>query len=225
MRSSTFGLAALAVGIVLAGCARKPEVTGSIGAPSDYRDRHPIVMQAGHFEIGVYPIRGPGGLDRRQRDDLADFVETYRERGRGHITIAAPDPATPEIRQTLAQVRAGFKEMLVPASYVRAATYPGTAGAVSPVKLSFERIEADVAGDCGKWTEDALGQGRPNFENRPYDNFGCAYQRHIAVQVADPVDLARPRRLGPADIARQLRAIEAYRTGTTETLEADSTGG
>ena len=67
---------------------------------------------------------------------------------------------------------------------------------------------------CGEWPADiASGSSAEGWQNRPYYNLGCATQSNLAAQVADPVDLVRPRQEDPSDVAMRTRAISAVRTG------------
>ena len=84
------------------------------------------------------------------------------------------------------------------------------------IRLNYPKIAA-VAGPCGLWPED-LGPSIKNksyFENKPYYNFGCAYQRNMAAMVDNPSDLVQPRSETPAYTARRTDAFEKYRKGTT----------
>lgn len=65
------------------------------------------------------------------------------------------------------------------------------------------------AKDCGDWPEDLTHTA----ENDQYANFGCAQQNNIAAMVANPNDLVRPRKQGPADAARRSNVIDKYRQG------------
>ena len=65
---------------------------------------------------------------------------------------------------------------------------------LATIRLSYPRIAA-VAGPCGTWPED-LGPSLLNrgySENKPYYNFGCAYQRNLAAMIDNPADLEQPR--------------------------------
>jgi pilus assembly protein CpaD len=68
-----------------------------------------------------------------------------------------------------------------------------------------------------------LDQEQGYFENKPYYNFGCAYQRNLAAMVDNPSDLVQPRPKRPPIRARAPR-FEKYRKGTPTTTtypEAD----
>ncbi len=58
-----------------------------------------------------------------------------------------------------------------------------------------------------------LAVDRDYFENQPYWNLGCAIQRNLAAQVADPADLMQPRGETPAYAMRRTTVVEKYRQG------------
>ena len=84
----------------------------------------------------------------------------------------------------------------------------------SPIRLSFQRMQAKVADACGLWPQDL---GTSNFaidyNNRPSWNLGCATQSNVAAQVADPVDLVRGRPEGRIDTVKRVRDIGQLRDG------------
>ena len=59
----------------------------------------------------------------------------------------------------------------------------------------------------------ASGSSVEGWNNKPYWNFGCAYQTAFAAQVADPRDLVTPKGETPADTALRVRGIESLRKG------------
>ena len=52
--------------------------------------------------------------------------------------------------------------------------------------------------------------------NLPYPNFGCAQQRNLAAQVANPADLLGPRTMEPADAERRDVVLDKYRQGQAD---------
>jgi pilus assembly protein CpaD len=89
---------------------------------------------------------------------------------------------------------------------------------MATIRLNYPKISA-VAGPCGLWPED-LGpsiKDKSYFENKPYYNFGCAYQRNMAAMVDNPSDLVQPRTETPAYTPRRSEAFEKYRKGTVTT--------
>jgi pilus assembly protein CpaD len=85
--------------------------------------------------------------------------------------------------------------------------------------LSFLGLKASVADQCGQWPRDlAIGSGADvDWSNKPYWNFGCAYQSAFAAQVADPRDLVAPQGETAADTVMRTRAIESLRKGEDPT--------
>jgi pilus assembly protein CpaD len=95
---------------------------------------------------------------------------------------------------------------------------------LATIRLSYPKISA-VAGPCGLWPED-LGPSIKNKsynENKPYYNFGCAYQRNLAAMVDNPADLVQPRPETPPIRrgARRVREISQGHSTTTTYPEAD----
>jgi pilus assembly protein CpaD len=85
---------------------------------------------------------------------------------------------------------------------------------LATIRLNYPKISA-VAGPCGLWPED-LGpsiKDKSYFENKPYYNFGCAYQRNMAAMIDNPSDLVQPRPETPAYTARRTEGFEKYRKG------------
>ena len=94
--------------------------------------------------------------------------------------------------------------------------HPDDPRQLATIRLNYPKISA-VAGPCGLWPED-LGPSIKNksyFENKPYYNFGCAYQRNMAAMVDNPSDLVQPRSETPRLYRRAApTAFEKYRKGT-----------
>jgi pilus assembly protein CpaD len=90
----------------------------------------------------------------------------------------------------------------------------------APIRLSFKRLQAKVAGRCGLWPQD-LGVSDVGFNarNEPYWNHGCAMQSNVAAQVADPVDLVRGRQEGRVDTIRRMGNIEKLRQAQDPSTE------
>jgi pilus assembly protein CpaD len=84
----------------------------------------------------------------------------------------------------------------------------------SPIRLSFQRLQAKVADRCGLWPQDlGVSDAAFNLKNEPYWNYGCSVQANVAAQVADPVDLVRGRPETPPDTARRMQNIDKIRSG------------
>jgi pilus assembly protein CpaD len=155
-------------------------------------------------------------------------AQTWLHEATGAIVADVPVD-TPNARaaaDSLREVQALLVSAGVPARGLVVHHYhPEDPRQLPAIRLSYPRISA-VAGPCGIWPDD-LGPSIKNksyFENKPYYNFGCAYQRNMAAMVDNPSDLVQPRPETPAYTIRRSEAFEKYRKGTTTTTtypEAD----
>lgn len=199
--------------VLLTGCGATERMVVSSIPQDDYKTRHPIVLgeEPRTLEILVEPATGQ--FDRRSAAQVREFASLYRKFGRGPITImppAFPSGATAPVgpvRATLAGFGAHAQVIVSP--------YPAGPNLVAPLRLTFLGLKARVADQCGQWPRDlAVGSGAvADWSNKPYWNFGCAYQTAFAAQVADPRDLVAPQGETPADTAMRVRAIESLRKG------------
>jgi pilus assembly protein CpaD len=228
-RHRAFRIAGALVGlaVVLGACTHtSEEVTSSV--PDDYRLRHPIAVQEGNVSIVVFVGQARGGLSASQRTDVVGLAQTWLREGTGAINADLPID-TPNARaaaDSLREIQALLASVGVPPRGINVRQYhPEDLRQLPAIRLSYPRISA-VAGPCGVWPED-LGPSIKNksyFENKPYYNFGCAYQRNMAAMVDNPADLVQPRSETPAYTPRRSAGFEKYRKGTTTTTnypEAD----
>jgi pilus assembly protein CpaD len=193
------------------------EVTASV--PTDYRLRHPIVIQESNRTVNVFIGGGRGGLSASQRDDVLGLANTWLREGTGVITAEVPT-GTPNAR-TAADAAREIVTLLnaagVPPRGVVVHNYhPDDPRQFATIRLVYPKITAD-AGPCGVWPDD-LGPSAKNkdyFQNRPYYNLGCAYQRNMAAMIDNPSDLVQPRAETPAYQARRTEGFEKYRKGNT----------
>ncbi|MGL5117119.1 MAG: CpaD family pilus assembly protein [Beijerinckiaceae bacterium] len=200
---------------LLSACAQRHDVTGSV--PADFRDRHPITLARSSAVLDVF-ASGPT-LDRRQTEDVRGFVRDYRENGEGAIIAYLPAGPGGTGARGLDGVRRALSAAGV-GGRLQIAHYhpePGTGG---PIRLSFTKLQAKVESNCGYEGEEIVPtRWGANAVNRSAQNFGCAHQRNIAAQIADPRDLVRPREPGPVDGTRRLNSIERLRDQETSPIE------
>jgi pilus assembly protein CpaD len=205
-------LAALALS--LGACAPDRIVTGST-YPMDYRDRHPIVIANAPETLDLF-VAG-GGLDGRQQEELYAFAQEYRQHGQGFVTASVPAGARAGAagKRALASVHAVLARAGVPGGQVIVTSHSVVEPALAtPVRLSFQRLQAKVGSRCGLWPQDlGVSDVRANVNNQPYWNLGCAMQSNVAAQVDDPLDLVRARPEGRGDTVRRTAAIEKLRKG------------
>lgn len=192
--------------LAVAGCTNT-RPTQQAFAPDDYRERHPLRLEQARQHIDVFGASPQ--LDPRQRRDLVEFARAHAQRSSGAIEIATP---AGQAHVSVEAIRSALAEGGLRAP-VRYSSYPVRAGGgAAPVRVSHATLTANVASQCGQWPADLAGsRGAEGWHNKPYYNLGCSYQSMIAAQVADPVDLVRPRAEGASDLAKRMKDIEALR--------------
>jgi pilus assembly protein CpaD len=208
-----YRMAALALGAAILGGCSTLRPTQQAFAPDEYQKRHPIVLrdQVEHMDVFATGSR----LDQRQYLDVVAFGKDFADNGSGIITAAVPrNGALGGQQQVLASIQQALIEGGV-SQRVEVAQYDANPKeGASPIRLSFVKLKAKLAGECGQWPSD-LGGGKDleSWHNRPYHNLGCSQQSMIAAQVANPSDLVRPRGEGPSDVAQRVKAIQSLRAG------------
>ena len=205
--------AATTLALGLAGCGVDRAATGSIPS-ADYRVTHPIELADAARTLDIYP--SPARMDPATRARIKEFAKNFRAEGNGEIEILMPRPSrTPGLDEAaLAQVRGALAEAGL-RGYVGVGEYPAAPGeAATPIRLAFRALVARVPHRCGEWPDDiASGNSLRGWRNNPYWNYGCATQKMMAAQVADPRDLTEPRAETPADVEMRRLRIEKVRAG------------
>lgn len=205
------GFAALSLGA----CASDPGTTAS--ASSTFRERHPIVVAEGSEILDIVPGGGPGGLTERQREDVRGFAESWRQQGRGLVSIQLPRGGATDAASshTMRALRTELVAGGVPSRAISVSSYAAShPSQLAPTRISFPKLTAEVASRCGEWPED-LGNSlnKSGRNNGDYTNFGCAYQNNLAAMIADPEDIIRPRAETPASGARRVTMFDKYQKG------------
>jgi pilus assembly protein CpaD len=221
-RGLLLGVALAGLSIALGACTTTDEVvTAGTVSPTDYRLRHPIAIQEANGSIDIFVGNSRGGLSASQRTDVAGLAQTWLREGTGAINADVPT-GTPNARaaaETFREIRAMLAAAGVPPRGIIMRNYrPDDPRQLATIRLNYAKITA-VAGPCGVWPDD-LGPSVNNpsyFENKPYYNFGCAYQRNLAAMVASPSDLVQPRPETQTYTARRTYALDKYRQGQTTT--------
>ena len=211
--------ALIGLSVALGACNHTTDVVTTGGVPDDYRQRHPIAVQESDRSIVVFVGRGRGGLSASQRADVMYLGQTWMREGTGIISIDVPvnTPNARAAQDSLREIRATLAAAGVPPRAANVRQYrPEDPRHMAAIRLGYSKISA-VAGPCGLWPED-IGPSIHNkgyFDNKPYYNFGCSYQRNMAAMVDNPSDLVQPRPDTPAWAPRRAVAFEKYRKGTT----------
>ena len=227
-RNRAFRLAGALVGlsIALGACTHTDgETTASI--PNDYKQRHPIAIQEADQSVVIFVGHARGGLSAAQRADVMGLAQTWLHEGTGaiHADLPVDTPNALAAADAFREIQALLTAAGIPArGFVVRQYHPDDPRQMPTIRLNYPKISA-VAGPCGLWPED-LGpsiKDKGYIENKPYYNFGCAYQRNMAAMIDNPSDLVQPRSETAAYTARRSEAFEKYRKGNpTATTYPDS---
>lgn len=201
--------------LALAGCVTS-DPWQEPAYPLETQARHPIVLEERAQGIEIFP-RSARGLDERQAADVRAFASAYRRDEAAQLTLIVPvhgGKASPAVRQTAREIHT----VLVAQGIRRFEAVPEEAqadqGAVQPLRLRYTTLGATVAHACGQWPYDlAAGSLLEGAQNEPYWNLGCATQANLAAQVADPLDLVRPRAETPVLASVRLQAVDRALSG------------
>jgi pilus assembly protein CpaD len=207
-------LASVAVGA--AGCNTLTYSPMTAEMPSDYRLRHPIVVEEKNTKLTVFVGAHRGSLTPTQRAEVGSFAQSWRKDATGGVVIEVPT-GTPNQRaahDVAHEVKAILAASEIPASAIAVRPYhPGNPDKFAPIKVNYPRVAAD-AGPCGLWPHDIGPSEYVDYaQNRPYWNLGCANQRNLAAMVDNPADLVQPRGETPAYTGRRTTALDKYRKG------------
>jgi pilus assembly protein CpaD len=211
--------ALLGLATALGACTHTDEVATTASVPDDYRLRHPIAIQEANRSVVLFVGQARGGLSAEQRADVMGMAQIWLQEGTGAIVADVP-VGTPNARaaaDAFREANALLSAAGVPPRGVTMHQYkPNDPHQLATLRLSYPKISA-VAGPCGLWPDD-IGPSIKNkgyLDNKPYYNFGCAYQRNMAAMIDNPADLVQPRSETPAYTARRTEGFDKYRKGTT----------
>lgn len=215
-RSCRVALHLLAVGglaVTLAGCLETQAVQDAY--PTDYRQRHPIVLREGAQSVEVLLGRNRGGLTPDQRADVLSFAQAWRREAGSGISVDVPHggPADHAAADSMREIRSILSAASVPPNAIYVRNYKLARSSLASIKLSYSKLIAE-AGPCGQWPKDLGPSWNSGFaENQPYWNLGCASQRNLAAMVDNPADLVQPRGETPPWAPRRSIALDRYRKG------------
>jgi pilus assembly protein CpaD len=218
-RALRLAAALLGLATALGACTHTGDVATTASIPDDYRLRHPIAIQEANRSVVLFVGQARGGLSAEQRADVMGLGQIWLQEGTGAIVADVP-VGTPNARaaaDAFHEAHSLLSAAGVPARGITLRQYhPNDPRQFATIRLSYPKITA-VAGPCGLWPDD-LGPSIKNkgyLDNKPYYNFGCAYQRNLAAMVDNPADLVQPRPETPAYTVRRSEGFEKYRKGTT----------
>jgi pilus assembly protein CpaD len=212
IRTGLIGLAALvALTGGLGGCSRLDDLTAV--ELSEPPRRHPIAYTPHTEALLVELPPGAGGLSASQEADVWRFVDRYRKEGTGRLQIAAPRSAGGHLAasRSVRHVEEIALEAGIDPDAIVVGRYHGSTRVGPAVKLAYERPVA-LPPQCRDWSTD-LGENR---ERLPYNDFGCATQRNLALTVANSRDLQIAQEETPRSSERRSATWDDYKgTGAT----------
>jgi pilus assembly protein CpaD len=218
-RKRAFRIAGALVGlaVVLGACTHTDNVATTASVPDDYRLRHPIAIQEADRSVVIFVGHARGGLSAEQRADVMGLAQIWLHEGTGAIVADMP-VGTPNARaaaDSIHEIQALLSAAGVPPRGIVVRDYhPNDPRQMATIRLNYPKISA-VVGPCGLWPED-LGpsiKDKGYIDNKPYYNFGCAYQRNMAAMIDNPSDLVQPRSETDSYTMRRTEAFEKYRKG------------
>src|SRR4051812_48051542 len=204
---------ALLFGIVLlalAGC-------GNGNVRPDAREVHAIHVEMRPVELVLMPGLD-GALSPADSKRVKDFVDGWRDRGRGPLRVAMParlgqraqDKLLGDLKGLVKRRGADAKAVMLVEAFANAAG----------VSITFDDFVA-VAPVCAGESVSMSSRGA----NVASPEFGCATQRNIAVMVANPADLIDPAASGDASAARGALVIQNHRLGKPTAAQTGSDKG
>jgi pilus assembly protein CpaD len=212
-RSALRLLAAGSLAVSLAGCFETQVAQNAY--PTDYRQRHPIVLRDGTQTVEVLLGRNRGGLTANQRADVLAFAQTWRREAGSGINVELPHggPTDHAAADSMREIRAILSAAGVPPNAIYVRNYKPARSSLASIKLNYSKLTAE-AGPCGQWPKDIGPSWNSGYiENHPYWNLGCANQRNLAAMVDNPADLLQPRGESPPWAQRRNVAIGKYTKG------------
>jgi pilus assembly protein CpaD len=218
---------AASIAALLAGCHADREIIGSV--PNDVRQRHPIAIREGAQTVEIFVGSNRGSLTPAQRADVLAYAHSWKRDATGGVVIEVPAGTSNEVAaaQTLREIRSILHAGGVPGYAIDVRPYrPRHPLKLATIRLNYPKMIA-TAGPCGLWPNDlGVTLDPSDIQNRPYWNFGCAYQRNMAAMVENPADLVQPRGEAPALAGRRSIVLEKYRKGeSTATIYPDANKG
>jgi pilus assembly protein CpaD len=213
-------LALLTCATMLTGCVTAKQDVVVATVPTDYRQRHPIVLKEQPRAVELFIGTKRGTLTGAQHTDVLAFAGEWRHEASGGILIDVPSGTPNELAATdaLREVRSILAAAGVPPDGVNIRPYhTSDPRKLATLRISYPRIAADV-GPCGMWPRDLGPTYDPeHLDNQQYWNLGCANQRNVAAMVDNPHDLVQPRGEIPVSAGRRNTVLTKYRHGESTT--------
>jgi pilus assembly protein CpaD len=200
--------------LTLAGCKTFDEPGPYIANYNivDPSQKNPIMVTQQPATLNLKIPRTAPGLSDSQLRETAAFLSHFRNTGMGNsrlvISVPAGTPNEGAAMQAMTQVRRMIVDYGFSDTMIATEPYNGGRNTDAPIRLSYLQYIAEGPA-CGRWPTNLARQK----DNLNYDNFGCAQQRNLAAQIANPADLLGPRSMTPSDAERRSVVIGKYERG------------
>lgn len=211
--------AIFALAVSQGGCRRLEDYEAA--ELSNPEKRHAIgyssVAETLYVEVGP----GGAGLSPNQEADVYRFVERYKAESTGVLRLGSPRRAGAHlaVSNSARQVQSIVHGAGVAPSALEVVRYSGEPRMGPALQLSYDRPVA-VAPQCADWGTD-LGENR---ERLPFNNFGCATQRNMALTVANARDLQHPQAETPRSSEVRSTSWTKYTSGGATSAEKSTAG-
>jgi pilus assembly protein CpaD len=160
----------------------------------------------------IHVPRNAQGLSPKQRAELLSFADRSRasDAGNSRLVIAAPGGSQNEVASMYAvgQIRRLLSDNGFAESTIAVEAYHDDASREPPIRVSYLRYVAQ-APECNSWPSNLADEP----QNLPYPNLGCATQRNLAANIANPADLLGPRTETPRPGERRDAVWDKYVQG------------
>lgn len=186
--------------VLLSACQHERFTTNSFTPAPSVTSQYPISVERSEVKLDLDIAPGMHELTAMQKSEVSAFVAAYRRTAGGEIVVRAPSGTRNEsaARNALVDIHAIIEDHGIPRGAVRYVPYGNGSAGSPPVTLSYLGYRA-VASSCGNWTRNLA----VTAHNRVGPNFGCAAQRNLAAQIADPRDLERVHAMDPSSSERR----------------------
>jgi pilus assembly protein CpaD len=191
---------------------------GTGGSPvTDVRQNHAIMVERRVIKLVLAPGLD-GTLSAADARRVKDFVDAWRDRGRGPLRVTTPERLETRTKDRLLTHLAGLvrRRGANAGNILPTAAFEEGAGVI----LDFDDFVA-IGPSCAPEIASLSSPG----SNAQSPAFGCATQRNIAAMVAHPADLIDPAVSLDAGAARGSLVIQNHRLGKPTAAQTGSDKG
>lgn len=201
--------------MLISGCSSLEKDNVIVGSlPDDYRTNHPITIDQTEKTFDLVVASNANAPTNDQLRSVDGFLASYGDNGSGPITLILPlgsgnQAAAGIVGRKLARYISGKKAGK--AGVTTVFYHAPSKQALAPIRISYQALVAST-NKCGLWPKDLA----TTYQNKHYENFGCAYQNNLAAQIANPNDLQGPRKPTEIDATNRARIIGDYQSGNSD---------